>query len=86
MLGFAGIVSASAIATGLLPTVVPTAQPTGDATVASVTQPEASVQHVVRYVQLQPGQTPPPQANVIAAPKPSPRRVVVTTTRQSGKP
>ena len=42
------------------------------------------VQHVVQYVQLLPGQTPPPNATVSqAAPAPTPR-VVVVTTRQSG--
>jgi hypothetical protein len=46
----------------------------------------APVRHVTRYVQLEPGQTAPPQASIVPAPKPTPRVVVVTTTRQSGKP
>jgi hypothetical protein len=87
MLGFVGLASLSGIASGLLPSVRPTvtAGPAGASTVVAdvATLP---VKHVIRYVQLKPGQTAPPQAAVVAAPKPSPRIVVVTTTRQSGKP
>ncbi|HEY6058290.1 MAG TPA: hypothetical protein VIV06_09670, partial [Candidatus Limnocylindrales bacterium] len=77
----------SALATGLLPSV---AQPGAVVGAPTATLGEAvpapSVRHVVRYVQLRPGQTAPPQSTVVAAPKPSPRTVVVTTTRQSGRP
>jgi hypothetical protein len=85
--GFVGLASLSAIATGLLPSVVPAASAgaAGTATVVAEAAPLA-VKHVTRYVQLKPGQTAPPQASVVAAPKPTPRVVVVTTTRQSGKP
>ena len=91
--GFVGLASLSAIASGLLPTVVPAAASgaaaagatSTTATVATDPAPQA-VKHVTRYVQLAPGQTAPPQAAVVAAPKPTPRVVVVTTTRQSGKP
>jgi hypothetical protein len=87
MLGFVGLASLSAIASGLLPSVLPTvtAAPASTSTVFADTA-LLPVKHVIRYVQLKPGQTAPPQAAVVAAPKPSPRVVVVTTTRQSGKP
>lgn len=57
------------------------ASPT-DQTVAAA--PSQTVLHVTRYVQLAPGETPPPQAVVQQAPAPAPR-VVVVTTRQSGR-
>ncbi len=47
--------------------------------------PAPSVKHVIKYVQLKPGQTAPPKAVVKQAPAPPPR-VIVVTTRQSGKP
>ncbi len=88
MAGFIGLASLSAIASGLLPTVVPTTPASsGSSTAAVAADPSLlPVKHVTRYVQLAPGQTAPPQAAVVAAPKPTPRVVVVTTTRQSGKP
>lgn len=90
MAGFIGLASLSAIATGLLPSVVPgpAAGATSSATAATVAADAGPlpVRHVTRYLQLKPGQTAPPQASVVAAPKPTPRVVVVTTTRQSGKP
>ncbi|MGZ9230283.1 MAG: hypothetical protein ACXW4H_03290 [Candidatus Limnocylindrales bacterium] len=87
MAGFVGLASLSAIAAGLLPGVVPaSAGTTAGTTVAAADSTPAAVRHVTRYVQLKPGQTAPPQAPVVAAPKPTPRVVVVTTTRQSGKP
>ena len=86
MAGFIGLASLSAIATGLLPSVVPSANAApGTVTIVTDAVPPA-VKHVTRYVQLKPGQTAPPQTAVVAAPKPTPRIVVVTTTRQSGKP
>jgi len=88
MAGFVGLASLSAIATGLLPSVVSTASagatPTTTTMIAEAAAP--IVKHVTRYVQLKPGQTAPPQAPVVAAARPTPRVVVVTTTRQSGKP
>jgi hypothetical protein len=88
MAGFVGLASLSAMASGLLPSVVPAAAAGVAPTTATLaTDPSAQqVKHVTRYVQLKPGQTAPPQAAVVAAPKPTPRVVVVTTTRQSGKP
>ena len=88
MAGFVGLASLSAIAAGLLPGLVPPASagPAAGTTVAVAASTPPAVKHVTRYVQLKPGQTAPPQAPVVAAPKPTPRVVVVTTTRQSGKP
>jgi hypothetical protein len=94
MAGFVGLASISAIATGLLPSVVPSTTASaggvsgadsGAATIVADAGP-LPVKHVTRYVQLEPGQTAPPQAPVVAAPRPTPRVVVVTTTRQSGMP
>lgn len=85
LLGLTGIASASAITTALLPSIAPA--PQAVAIVADVTTTTAPpVQHVVRYVTLQPGQTAPPQASVIVNPTPTPRVTVVTVTQQSGKP
>jgi hypothetical protein len=85
MVGLVGLASLSAIATGLLPSVAPAAA-AGSATAPTVADAAPlPVKHVTRYVQLKPGQTAPPQAAVVAAPQPTPRVVVVTVTRQSGK-
>ncbi len=85
LFGLTGIAATSAIATAI---VMPT--PSGpSATVAVVQTPivrDAAIKHITRYVQLKPGQTAPPSALVRAAPDPTPRIVVITTTRQSGKP
>jgi hypothetical protein len=80
-LGFGGLAAASALATSFLaPT--PAAAPVTAAVTMDATP--AVVPHVIRYVQLKPGQTAPPNATVSqAAPAPTPR-VVVVTTRQSG--
>lgn len=88
MAGFVGLASLSAIAAGLLPSIVPAASAGAASTTITTTTDGAapSVKHVTRYVQLKPGQTAPPQAPVVAAARPTPRVVVVTTTRQSGKP
>lgn len=91
MIGFAGLASAAAFTTAMLPSVTPA--PAADQALAPVgvtADPAAapSVQHVTRYVQLQPGQTAPPQSTVVVNPKPTPRVTVkvVTKTRQSGQP
>ena len=55
-------------------------------TTTSTTIPAAptdAVKHVVQYVQLQPGQTAPPNVIVKQAPAPKPR-VAIVTTKQSG--
>jgi hypothetical protein len=84
-IGMTGIAAASAIATALLG---PAATASGAGSVAQTTveipaQTTTPVRHVTKIVQLQPGQTAPPQAVVRQAPAPKPR-VVVVTTRQSG--
>jgi hypothetical protein len=78
-----GMATASALVSAFLaPSAGANAGTTTTATAPDV--PAASVRHVTRYVQLQPGQTAPPAASVQQAPAPKPR-VVVVTTRQSGK-
>lgn len=80
VLGFTGLAAASAIftAVALPPDVMPATTLTTVADAAA-----APVRHVIRYVQLKPGETAPPNAAVAAAPQPTPR-VVVVTTHQSG--
>jgi hypothetical protein len=85
--GVAGVASASAILTALLPSVTPVAADAGPgAGVVADAVPAPPVRHVTRYVTLQPGQTAPPSAPVVVQPTPTPRVHVVTVTRQSGKP
>jgi histidinol-phosphate/aromatic aminotransferase/cobyric acid decarboxylase-like protein len=83
VIAFTGVAAASAMATAI---VRPPAQPIVVATPTVAVDPTAAaVRHVTRYVQLLPGQTPPPIAVVEAVPQPTPR-VVVITTHQSGVP
>ena len=85
LVGLAGIASASAIASALLPSVTPAPAAAADiAALTDTTTPGPSVIHVTRVVMLKPGQTAPPQASVVVPPTPTPRVKVVTTTRQSG--
>jgi len=87
LVAFAGIASASAIVTAMLPSVVPAGATLGAAAVGSTVQnPQPSVTHVTKYVTLAPGQTAPPNAPVVIQPTPTPRVHVVTQTRQSGRP
>ncbi len=86
LIAFAGIASASAIATAMLPSVVPVGSTTNAAVIDSAVQPQPSVRHVTQYVTLAPGQTAPPNAPVVVQPTPTPRVHVVTQTRQSGLP
>lgn len=82
--GLTGLATASALVTAfLVPRGGLDAGAAMTSTVTSADGPAPSVQHVTRYVQLQPGQTAPPNAVVNQAPAPKPR-VVVVTTRQSG--
>lgn len=80
-IAFTGLAAASAMATAFLAPVSGAAAQTTTRVVAVAPPP---IQHVTRYVQLQPGQTAPPQSTVQQAPAPSPR-IVTVTTRQSGK-
>lgn len=100
VVGLVGLASASALASAMLPSILP--QPTVvtvmDTTAAGPTlQPEPSVIHVTHVVTLAPGQTLPPDAGVNttpglatpaprATPLPTPRVIIQTITRQSGKP
>lgn len=79
-IGFGGIAAASALATAFLG---PAQAATPMAAPAPVTADAGLIQRDIRYVQLLPGQTPPPNATVAQAPAATPR-VVVVTTRQSG--
>jgi hypothetical protein len=88
-LGLTGIATATALITAFLGPAVGAdagggAGPTDPAAVALVAEPSQAIRHVIRYVQLKPGQTAPPQAVVKQAPAPKPR-IVVVTTKQSGK-
>ena len=95
VLKLAKLASASALATAMLPSILP---PSAIITNINATtqQPEPSVIHVTHVVQLAPGQTLPPDAaaNLLpgaaapaqATPRPTPRVIIQTITRQSGKP
>jgi hypothetical protein len=93
LLGLAGIASASALVTAMLPSVSPTeVVVAADTTGMTDVVPEPSVLHVTRYVTLEPGQTAPPQSSVLIKPQPTPHvtvkvvKKVQAVTRQSGKP
>ena len=93
LVGLAGIASASALVTAMLPSVSPAeVVVAADTTGMTAVVPEPSVLHVTRYVTLQPGQTPPPQSSVLVKPQPTPHvtvkvvKKVQVVTRQSGKP
>jgi hypothetical protein len=84
VMGLTGIATASALVAAFLapaPGTAIDAAATQDAT--APVSPSGPVRRVVRYVQLQPGETPPPDAVVQQAPAPSPR-VVIVQTKQSG--
>lgn len=83
-IGMTGIAAASAIATALLSSSGANVDAgTVQTAVTLPADPTPAARHVIRYVQLKPGQTAPPKAVVKQAPAPKPR-VVVVTTRQSG--
>jgi hypothetical protein len=87
LLGLAGVASASALVTAMLPSIMPApvadaAQQQNDAAVA----PQPSVIHVQKVVQLAAGQTAPPNVTVKVQPQPTPHVRVKVVTRQSGKP
>ncbi len=91
-LGVGGLAAASALVTAIVAPATPVAPPAGASAVRPAT---VARQRAVRYVQLAPGQSPPPGATVIDAkapkpitivtrvPAPSQQSVVVRTT-QSG--
>lgn len=86
LLGLTGLAAMSAIATAIVAPPAATEAGTTAAQTPAQIVPAPSIKHQIKYIQLKPGQTAPPSAVVKAAPKPTPRVVVVTTTRQSGKP
>ncbi len=103
VVGLAGLASASALASAMLPSILPqpaavTTIDTSAAAAADPTaQPQPSVIHVTHVITLAPGQTLPPDAGVNttpapatpaprATPRPTPRVIIQTVTRQSGRP
>ena len=88
LLGLAGIASASALVTAMLPSITPAAvaDTTGQQTTDAAVAPQPSVIHVQKVVQLAAGQTAPPNVSVKVQPQPTPRVKVKVVTRQSGKP
>jgi len=96
VLGLAGLATASALATAMAPSIV--SRPAEAAVPApragAVGAPAPPVVRVTRVITLAPGQTPPPGAVVVGAaapvpgatPRPTPRVIVQTVTRQSGQP
>ncbi len=102
VLGLAGLASASALASAMLPSVLPqpsavTTMDTSAVAADPTAQPQPSVIHVTHVITLAPGQTLPPDAaaNMApttptptprATPRPTPRVIIQTVTRQSGKP
>jgi len=96
ILGLAGLASASALTTAMLPSILPqqVVAVTGVDTAAAGQQPDPSVIHVTHVITLAPGQSLPPDALAAqsagpapaATPRPTPRIIYQTITRQSGKP
>ena len=85
--GMAGLASATALLTAMLPSVTPSQVAVVDAadTTTTAVVPQPSVIHVLKTVTLKAGQTAPPNSSVVVRPQPTPRIVVKTVTRQSGK-
>jgi hypothetical protein len=100
VVGLAGLASASALASAILPSVLPGAGATstsmGTVAADAAQQPQPSVIHVTHVVTLAPGETLPPDAAAnlpagqgtlpLATPQPTPRVIIQTITRQSGRP
>jgi hypothetical protein len=102
VLGLAGLASASALASAMLPSVLPqptvvTTMDTSAVAADPTALPQPSVIHVTHVITLAPGQTLPPDAAASttpvpatptprATPRPTPRVIIQTVTRQSGKP
>ncbi len=96
VLGLAGLATASALATAMAPAIA--SRPAETVVPAlGAEAPAPSVVHVTRVITLAPGQTPPPGAVIVGAaapaapapratPRPTPRVIVQTVTRQSGQP
>ena len=92
-LGAGGLAAFSAILTAIVipPGSFAGATQSTQSTNQSVSGPAASpgtiqVQHQIRYIQLQPGQTAPPRAKVIDPAAPKPITVVTTVPAPAAKP
>jgi hypothetical protein len=86
LLGLAGLASASAITSALLPSILPATAAAATQNDAAIVAPQPSVIHVTRTVRLAPGQTAPPNAPVQVQPQPTPQVRIQVVTRQSGRP
>jgi hypothetical protein len=87
MIGMAGLASATALLTAMLPSVAPDQVAVADAVdTTTALGPAPSVIHVTKVVTLEPGQTAPPNASVVVQPQPTPRIRVQVVTKQSGTP
>ena len=86
LIGLAGLASASAITSALLPSILPATAAASTGNGAAIVAPQPSVIHVTRTVQLAPGQTAPPNAPVQVQPQPTPQVRIQVITRQSGRP
>lgn len=87
LIGLAGLASATAITTALLPSILPaTAIASTQAGNDTANAPQPSVIHIQKVVQLAPGQTAPPNTSVVIPPAPTPQVHVQVITRQSGRP
>lgn len=84
LLGLAGLASASAITTALLPSIMPATVAASQVQPVTDAAPQPSVIHVQRVVPLAPGQTAPPNSSVQIQPQPTPQVRVQIITRQSG--
>lgn len=85
IIGFTGLAAASAMATAIVRPPIVNVGTTTLAVTADANSLVGPVHHVTRYVQLQPGQTAPPNTAVQVVPQATPR-VVIVTTHQSGVP
>jgi hypothetical protein len=88
LIGLAGLATASAITTALLPSILPSqvAASTSGGNNAAAVAPAPSMIHVTRTVQLAPGQSAPPNSSVQVQPQPTPQVQIQVITRQSGRP
>jgi len=89
--GMGALAAATALVTALV-SPPPAGAAAGSATDVALTtvtlpaEPARPVKHVIQYVQLEPGQTAPPNATVKVVPTPKPRVVTITTKQSGAKP
>lgn len=84
-IGMGAVATISAFATAMS---LPSGGDASSAVQTTVESPVATapIRHVIKYVQLKPGETAPPEAVVKQAPTPTPRVVIVTTRQSKAKP